>query len=366
MKPREVLLTSDETMGNSFTKTLPIDIDSLISGLYVQFRATNGGTSNVASPASHVITKIELVDGGSTFWTMPGLLQRGMNAHLQGVTPHSKISEIGGDSQYDNIPIFFGRKLYDEQYAFNPKAFNNPQLKVTGNLAAVNAVGATGFATTTGRLTVQAHVMDEVSAPSAMLVNRMYDEFATAASGDEVIDLPTDRVWQALLVRAYKSGTAMNTSLSNLKLDFGGGKYIPFDQSIPKFWRKMVSELGNINSELLARVSNAASFQNWMAFVIGGNVTGRATDNIVTVNSHDNSQTGVYIVNGAGAAQSNKGVWCQLRGTSLENCVVYPFGNLLEPNQWLNPGGMGKAKLKITQNDASATCQVALREVHTY
>lgn len=366
MKHREVLLLSDKTVGDSGTETINIDITDPITAFYVQFRATNGATSNVASPAAHTISKIEIVDGGRTLWSMPGLLQRGLNAHLMGVTPHSKISEIGGDSQYDNIPIFFGRYKYDTTYAFNPATFLNPQLKITWNLAAVNAVGATGFVTATGRLTVQAHVMEDVPVPVGMLTNMEYESFTTAASGDYVSELPVDRVWRAILVRAYESGVALNTSLSNLKLNFDSGKFIPFDMSIPKFWRMMVSDLGNINSEVLAFVDDAAAFENWLAFVIGGNVNGRTASHIVTANNHDNSQSTVNVQDDAGSTQTGAGVWAQLRGTSLENCVVYPFGNLKMEETWLNPSEYRNAKLYLTQGNAGAAAQVALQEVLRY
>jgi len=366
MKPREVLLESDKTVDDSGTHTMNIDITDPITAMYIQFRATNGATSNVASPASHCISKIELVDGGRTIWSMPGLMQRGLNAHLMGVTPHSKISEIGGDSQYDNIPIYFGRYKYDPNYAFNPTSFLNPQLKVTWNLAAVNAVGATGFVTATGRLTVQAHVMEDVAAPTGCLVNMEYEDFTSAASGDYISELPRDRVWRALLVRAYEAGVALNTSLSNLKLTFDNGKYIPFDMSIPKFWRMMVSDFGVINSEVLAYVDDAAAFQNWLAFVIGANVNGRTASHIVTANNHDNSQSTVNIQDDAGSTQTGAGVWFRGRGTSLENCVVYPFGHPQYVETWLNPNAYKNAKLYLTQGNAGANVKVALQEVLTY
>jgi hypothetical protein len=366
MKTREVLLLSDKTLTDSGTETINIDINDPITGFYVQLRATNGATSNDASPLHKCISKIEFVDGGNTLWSMPGLLQRGFVAHLTKVTPHGKISEIGGDSQYSNIPIYFGRHKYDMLYAFNPQAFLNPQLKITYNLATVNAVGATGFVTATGRLTVHAHVMEDVPAPVGMLVNKEYESFTTAASGDYVSELPVDRVWRALIVRAYESGVALNTSLSNLKLSFDAGKYIPFDMSIPKFWRMMVSEFGVINSEGLAQVDDAAAFQNWLAHVIGGNVNGRTASHIVTADNGDNSQTTVNIQDDAGSTQTDAGVFWSYRGTSLENCVVHPFGVLGDPDTWLRASEFRNGKLYLTQGNAGATANVALQEVFNY
>lgn len=366
MKTREVLLESDKTVDDSGTLTTNIDINDPITGFYINFRGTNGASSNKASPPSHCISKIEIVDGGNTLWSMPGLLQRGLNAHLMGVTPHSKISEIGGDSQYDNIPIFFGRHKYDTQYAFNPKAFLNPQLKITWNLAAVNAVGATGFVTGSGRLTIHAHVMQDVELPVAMLVNKEYENFTTSASGDYVCELPVDRVWRTLLVRAYESGVALNSSLTNLKLTFDQGKFIPFDMSIPKFWRMMVTDLGNIFSEVLALASNDTAYENWMAFSVLGQIAARTSGVIVSANNHDNSQTHPYAVNHAGTAQTNTGIWTRIRGTSLENCVIYPFGILDKPETWLRASEFRSAKLYLTQGNAGANANVALQEVHTY
>ncbi len=366
MKQREFLHLSDKALGDSGTEIINIDITDLITGLYVQVRATNGATSNVASPLNKCVSKIELLDGGQTIFSMPAALQRGVNAHLVGGTPHGKISEIGGDSQYDNIPICFGRYLYDTKYAFNPNAFLNPQLKVTWNLAAVNAVGATGFVTGSGRLTVQSHIMEDVPNPTGMLVNREYENFTSAASGDNISDLPVDRVWRALFFRAYESGVALNSTITNTKLSFDSGKHIVFDMSIPKHWRKMVSELGNIFSEGLGYVDDGAALENWLAFVIGGSVTGRTASQIVTVNNHDNSQSTIGKKSHAGAGADGSGVSYQLRGTSLENVVVVPFGPLSEDDLWFTASAYRNAQLFLTQGNAGADVNVGLQEVYTY
>lgn len=366
MKPREVLLEADKTVADSGTHTMNIDVTEPITALYVNLRGTNGATSNKASPASHCITKIELVDGGETLWSMHGITQRGLIAHLMGVTPHSKISEIASDSQYDTVPIMFGRHWYDEEFGFNPNAFLNPQLKVTWNLAAVNAVGATGFVTGSGRLTAQLHLADGMAAPSKMLVNKEYEDFTSAASGDYVSELARDRVWRAMYVRAYEAGVALNSTLTNLKLDFDGGKYIPFDMSIPKIWRIMLSRFGNVFSEVLAQADNATAFENWMAFSEAGQISARSAGIIVGANNFDNSQTMPYIENDAGAAQTGEGVWCRIRGTSLENTVVFPFGHLEKPETWLNPSEYRNAKLYLTQGNAGANVKVGLQEVYEY
>lgn len=367
MRTRDVLLDSDYTLSSdSGTRTQNIDVTDPIAGITVVLRGTNGATSNKASPASHCITKIEIVDGGQVLYSMPGLLQRGLISHLTGVTPHTKISEIGGDSQYCTLPLWFGRYQYDPTYAFNPTAFLNPQIKVTYNLAAVNAVGATGFTTGSGRLTIALHVLEDVEAPLGFLSSKEYENFTSAASGDYISELPVDRVWRTMLVRAYEAGTALNSSLTNLKLSFDGGSFMPFNQSIPKFWRQMVTSFGPITSEVLAQADNGTAYENWLAFVIGGAVNGRSSGVIATVNSHDNSQTSPYLVNHAGTAQTGTGVWTSLRGTSLENCVVIPFGDINKPETWLSTSQWRNAKLYLTQGNAGATCNVALQELYTY
>jgi len=366
MRPREFLFQNDYVMADSGTLITNLDVTDPISQILLTIRGTNGATYNKASPLSHCISKIELVDGSDVLWSLSGLLAKGFWSNLNRSAIHQKLTEIGGDTPYETIPINFGRYLYDPSYALNPVAFVNPQLKITWDLATVNAVGATGFVSGSGRLTIHARLMEQATAPVGFLSTKNIYEFTSAASGDEIVDMNVDRPYRVLAVRAYEAGTALASSLTNLKLSLGGDKYIPFDLSTAKFYRMMASLLGLYDFGQLLCASDSAASQTWIAFFDSLKLTARSTDNIVGADAPNASQVTPYIVNGAGTAQSNVGVWCDIIGQCCENMLVYPFGLLNDPDTWLDAATERMMKLYLSQGNAGATVDILTQQVRKY
>lgn len=366
MEPREVLFENDLLLSDTQVKTIDVNVTDPITEILVTLRATNSTTSNKANPIWHNVKSIQLVDGGDVLWNVTGIELMSFFANYEAKLPHYKLSEIASDSQYVTIPLPFGRWLYDQDYAFNPVNFKNPQIKIDWAAGNVNAVGVTGFATGTSYLTVMARLMQGVNPPRAMLTLKEYDNYTSAASGDATTELPTDRVWRALMYRAYKSGVALNTSITNLKLSLDGDKFVPFNYSVPKFWREMATKLGLFDVRGLAMADDNTAFENWIAFSQSGMVSARASGIVVGADNYDNSQVTPHVVNHAGTTQTGQGVWWSVLGTSFENSVLYPFGRKDEPADWFNLNIYKSAKLKATQGNAGASCQVVLQEVRPY
>jgi hypothetical protein len=196
MLVRRSYLENRLTLANSGTRTMDLNYTDPISHIMLTFRATNGATSNKENPVIHNITKIEVVDGGDVITSIRGEVLRGLVAHLQGHTPLGNDSEAANEGQMSSVKVPFGRYDLDTDYAFNPTAFRNPQLKVTWDLAHIRAIGATAYVTGTLDITAVAVLMEDVSPPTGVLTAKEIYDFTSAASGDERVDMPTDYPWQ--------------------------------------------------------------------------------------------------------------------------------------------------------------------------
>jgi hypothetical protein len=303
------------------------------------FRATNGATSNKENPVIHNITKIEVVDGGDVITSIRGEVLRGLVAHLQGHTPLGNDSEAANEGQMSSVKVPFGRYDLDTDYAFNPTAFRNPQLKVTWDLAHIRAIGATAYVTGTLDITAVAVLMEDVSPPTGVLTAKEIYDFTSAASGDERVDMPTDYPWRTLLVRGYENGTALASTITNLKLDY----------------------------TRLAKYDNANAVATYMAEAQGGTLAteGGAAD-ISAVAYWWKSDAYLYNHTHAGVAGSAKQAFFTVKGTGFENCFVIPMGRKEEPTTWFPAQQFGSVDLYITQGDADAEVQVAVQEARPY
>jgi hypothetical protein len=367
MLVRRSYLENRLTLANSGTRTMDLNYTDPISHIMLTFRATNGATSNKENPVIHNITKIEVVDGGDVITSIRGEVLRGLVAHLQGHTPLGNDSEAANEGQMSSVKVPFGRYDLDTDYAFNPTAFRNPQLKVTWDLAHIRAIGATAYVTGTLDITAVAVLMEDVSPPTGVLTAKEIYDFTSAASGDERVDMPTDYPWRTLLVRGYENGTALASTITNLKLSADGGKFVAFDEVSSHILEAQLETYGELDYTRLAKYDNANAVATYMAEAQGGTLAteGGAAD-ISAVAYWWKSDAYLYNHTHAGVAGSAKQAFFTVKGTGFENCFVIPMGRKEEPTTWFPAQQFGSVDLYITQGDADAEVQVAVQEARPY
>jgi len=158
-KYRDVYLEKGKTLDDSGSLTIDISPIDPISEMVIRFQAKNGSNNNKAAPIPRVITKVEIIDGADVLFSMDGRLAYSLSYFMNRTTPHMFFAERGDATQFANIPLRFGRWLWDSEFALDPVKFRNLQLRITWNLAAVNALGSTGFLTGSAKLSVVARVI---------------------------------------------------------------------------------------------------------------------------------------------------------------------------------------------------------------
>jgi hypothetical protein len=366
MQPRDVVYESSKSLANSGIETINLDVKDPITELYLKFGATNGATANKNNPISHNITKIEIVDGSDVLFSMSGLLARSLFAHTEGKIPGEYITGMQADTPVEVIPIRFGRYLYDQEYAFNPVAFRNPQLKIHWNLATVRAISADGFATGTLTETVIVKVMEQAAAPRAFLMSKNIYDFTSAASGDEKVEMPTDYPYRLLMVRAYEAATDLRSTLTNLKLSLNSDKYIPFDLSSSDFLNLQAGALPELKNILWEILLDVTPTETWIGLSRGGSITPQNALYFIGTSYFWKSEVYPVITKHDGTrGEGIPGVIVD-NGTAYENCFVYPFGRLGVEQEWFAVSPNDSLKLYLTQGDADAACSVVVQQARPY
>lgn len=225
---RKTYLESRLALPDVGEHTTDIAMRSPITNFWLEFRATNGATNNQANLLADCISAIEVIDGSEVIYSLDGYEALALGAFLGEELNNQLISEVGGHTQNLAVPIYFGRYIGDPTYAFDPTRFVNPQIRVKWNLAAIRAVGVTGFVTTSLRLTVLANVMEGAPSPQGYMMSKEIYSYVPAI-GVEYIDLPTDYPYRGLLFRAWMATKAVYGVVNFLKLHCDQEKVIPFN-----------------------------------------------------------------------------------------------------------------------------------------
>jgi len=226
---RRQYLEKDRGMSDAGEYTVDITPREPITCLWVKLQATNGATSCRNNTLAENISAIEIIDGADVVFSLSGVEAYALACRALGRMPFSVFDEDAGQSQTVMIPILFGRFIGDSELAFDPTKYSNPQVRIKWNLAAVTAVGATGFVALSLQLSIIAELMIGVSAPAALLSGKRIYTYTTAAGGYEYIEMPTDEPWRYLFLRGYKLLTDWHWIYDEVKLSCDGGKFVAFD-----------------------------------------------------------------------------------------------------------------------------------------
>jgi len=366
MLMRETYLRKGQSLSDTGTYIIDINVAEPISAILLYLSATNGSTSNQGVRIHDDIDKIELVDGSDTLVSVSGIELQAFDFYHFGRDVYRCLNEGGGATQREAFIIPFGRFIGDPEYYFDPKRFTNPQLKITTSLT----ISATaGFATGTLSLSAIAKVFSESPPPAKgfFMLKNLYS-FTTAASGDETINMPRDYPYRALMVRAYESGTAFETDLTNLKLSCDNDAFIPFDLTSGDLVRHNVNWRGKLQVEMNLFRTDGDSIAIWLPYIDAAianavNDLDIASFDAVSVNTATLQLLTLTTSPSIAKSSTDTSVLAKFVGYAPFFTVCYPWGDLIGQPDYFPASKYGNIDLKLTQGGAGAAASVVLQQV---
>lgn len=305
------------------------------------------------------ITKIELIDGSEVLFSLDGMEADALNwYHNNGRFPSNYNYGNTGGTYTRVVNLNFGRWLYDPDFGFDPKKFQNPQLRISLD---VNAWAATA---TTVYVTGVANLFDEITPNlKGMLIAKEIKSWTMASSTHEYTELPTDMRYRALYFRPYLLGTEPNQCVSNFKLSEDYDKKIPYDLDMDTILRSLVERYPQVEETY------------WFSLATSTRYLYIAPTTRVTAVSAVWASTGVAqdaaFYNGDGgqldtiATANASNTQIHVRGWVPHSTYEIPTGEKSDPNDWWDVSRLGSLKADIT-GAASATGYLFLQQLRPY
>lgn len=336
----------------------------ILNAAFLQLRATNGGTSNLANALAQCVGSIQLVDGGRVLFDVTGDQGQMVTLLASGCEPRSVVSEQLSEVQTYQAMVPFGLKLFDNEVGLDLSKLRAPKLRVDVDLTAVRAAGASGFLTGTGRLSCVLVLNDgpDMPAPASYLKTAEIKRWTTAASGDEVTNPPIDGPWARLIVRAFKAGSNPDDILTNIKVDFDAGRFVPLDE--------LCKWAADATGQFLGRVPR---FQHSIFAADTDTYTTRhggieeclaqaLTDtNVACVAAFEDGQVTINLnVLGAGTTQATEDqVWLSHKAHHPYACMFWDF----VPQGLLAVSPYTRGQVTLTQGVVTAAASIVLQQI---
>jgi len=347
---RDVLVLDDKSVDDSGTYTQDLNIRDPITELTIDMELTNGVAIVHDEPVEKAISKIEIVDGGETYWSLSGKRAVAAACFDIGHWPTHRYNESLSEKQRITIPIRFGRFLGDPLFNFLPTKLDNPQVKITW-------AKASGHLTASLTLGLWAKIMEGATPAAQALMWKDVEEFTSAGSGDHDTKLPHDYPFRRLLIQAYKSDTIPTNILTNFKLVCDTDKFKPFDLNVKEFRYLMQNFFGPYELKKMDRVSQNSYDQTWMA-----------GDTFASFSAEGGGSGGLAWATGSIMYQQTALIGADIRAEVLiwgympHSCFCHQFGLPDDPASWFPTKDFGEEILWLTQGAASATVGVAVSQ----
>lgn len=230
---REVYILRPEAQATAAgTRTLDINITDPISKLSVTWKAKNTDSVPDGHPGS-MVKNILVCDGADVLFSMNGSHAQSMAYYTENTQPACILNYVTGEYSVQMAEIKFGRHLYDEMLALDPKRFSNLQIKVEFDRALGGCTGDNLI------LSVYAHCFDEkVIEPIGFLYNKEIYSFIPVAGGWRYIDLPTDYPIRAIMFGAENEYDAPNFVFQEMRLTEDQGKHVLIESEFHRYMQE--------------------------------------------------------------------------------------------------------------------------------
>jgi hypothetical protein len=347
LKYRKATLLATESATTPATKTIDLDLTEIISRIHLNIRATNNLNVLTAHPAK-IIKKLEIVDGSDVLFSLSGTEAQAIAEIGTDKQPVDVISYMNNDEIQPSMNIFFGRHLWDTRYAFDPKKFTNPQLKISHDLA----LG--GSAPDAMTLAVYADLFDEKAvSPEGFFMSKENFKYTPSALAHKYIDLPTDYPYRMLVPQTLSSGKQMGEVLSNIKLSENMDKKVVMDALTKDIIKLLLTETSPVVENILAYVGTTAT-----TIYCKTGYEGIAVGNQYGGAQYATSFGGV--AGGTFTAYSATAYYLKMlvRGWCPHGCYNILPGNKDDPDDWYDPSALKSLRLDLTADSSPGSDDV--------
>lgn len=349
-----LLYEEDATVAT--TKTIDLDLAKPVSRIMVQMRLTNNGSDPTGHPA-RAIKKVELIDGSNVLYSLSGIQAQALNFYETGRVPMNFLNFIDDTQAIATMELNFGRFLYDEFLAFDPKQFQNPQIKITHD----KSLG--GSSPDAAKLSVIAFCFDDKDIkPEGFLISKEQYGYTLVASAKENIELARDMVYRMIMIQSLTALKQPWEQFNKVKLTENNDEKVVINDESTSNLLKALNEYPRIVEGVLGY--DLGGTQK-IYFTPGYEIA-------ISALGMNEADTALYTEQGFGGAAvvvgtASKIAQFNVSGVSPHNSLPIFTGKKDVVEDWWDVRKLNSLRLILTAGSgASGTCEVVSQQLKKY
>ena len=371
------LLDSEVQSSDDATKIVKLPLSNVIHSLFIKVECKNGSSGNQGEDIDNVVDKIEVIGNGSEvlFSLTPAEIRRWALLDY-GKPILEKVDEAASAVQGAIYPLLFGFDEWDEEYWLPCSRFSDLELRIKYS----PTISATKWTSGTVTITVLAFMTmggDPGPYQGTLRKTTIYD-WTTAASGDEVIDLPRRLLYSRGLLYCYEAGVEDGVDITKVKFSLNNDERIPFNLSwedlanlnqllydlhpkrVMKLFRTdnddVYTKIARIQAVRVmpfasADIANDQLFYAHADAIAGDKVTLECLVADLTAGAEDLT-----------ADTTDREIYLEVEGKGLPSALVIPFTEL-NGGVFFDPTQFDMVQLVVTQGGAGGDAKLSLEEI---
>jgi len=340
MNYRLATILAREAISSDLTRVIDLNLVNPVSQLQVLYESTGVGAGSADHHAARCVTKIELVDGSDVLYSLSGMEAQAADWYHNLVEPANRPVYLTGNNAEMVFNMNFGRHLWDPLYAFDPRKFSNPQLKITIDPDAGGVQSVAGF------LTVFAQLFDEkIVDPTHFLMHKQIKDYGLGSATHEYTELPTDYSYRKLFIAACVETVQIKDLISTIKLSEDNDRKIPVNCTSEELLRALVGAGRPYREVILmsagAPTGNFYCTPQHMPHPLATSWEVANIDTAITTFGGWGGKGYLYCSNLV------TGVCVSIDGYAPHSVMEIPFGLQDDPDDWYDVTKLGSLRLDI-------------------
>lgn len=357
MKYRTTEIMAASDLGPAGTHIMDLNVVDPISRIVVGHEPVGGNAVPIEHPTANIV-RLELLDGSDVLYGLTGKVGQALNIFEAKGNYAQAIQYLTGGTPHIAVNMDFGRYLWDEELAFDPKKFSNPQVRLTWDEDAFDG------ACTAHRFTMYAHCFDEKAInPVGFLMSKELKAYPPAIGGFEYTDLPTDYPIRKLIVQAYRLAAGPRGLVDLYRLSEDNQKRMIFDGDLNELRHYVELGVGvcreDIRTLTLTTGTNVFCTPTWLQNVGFYNATAANPVAIAVAGNRITATVGT----------ANAVVHYFVMGDDPHGCICFPFGKQDDLGDWYDTPSKGSVVLRLRGGPAAAatdTVRIATQQLRHY
>jgi hypothetical protein len=347
---------------SDYTEVIDLNLADPVSQFHFCYECTGVGSGTPTGHAAKCLSKIELVDGSDVLFSLSGPEAQALDFYHRGIEPANLNVYLNGMNCEQVFNVDFGRFLFDPRFAFDPRKFSNPQLKITIDR------NAGGNASVAGFITVLAKIFDGKAVdPEGFLMTKEVKNYGMGSASHEYTDLPTDFPIRKLLIASLTAGVGPEYLIDTLKLSEDNDRKIPFEMTMIDVLRAIAGQQKPFRENVVfpagAPSGNFYCTPAYWPRLLASSWQGENDPHTISVYGGDGGYGAFYV-------EATGGNWnVGVEGYAPHGAVEFPFGLQDDPDDWYDVAALGSLRLDILSKSgrsSSDTVQIFLQQLRKY